>query len=211
MIKVIFFDFDGVILDSMEVREYGFRTIFKDFTSEQVEALIQYHLANGGLSRYVKIRYFFEEVLGKSITKDQVQEWADKYSEIMRKALPDPKNLIEETVNFIKKEYKNYPLHIVSGSDGKELNFLCERLGVAPYFLTIDGSPTPKTELVENILNQYKYKPEECILIGDSINDYDSAVANGVTFYGYNNTTLREKSIVYLDQFDDFYNRQVTK
>ena len=29
MIKTIFWDFDGVILDSMPIRDYGFRKIWK--------------------------------------------------------------------------------------------------------------------------------------------------------------------------------------
>ena len=31
MIKTIFWDFDGVILDSMPIRDYGFAKIFEDF------------------------------------------------------------------------------------------------------------------------------------------------------------------------------------
>ena len=34
MIKNILFDFDGVILDSMPVRDFGFREIFKEFDKE---------------------------------------------------------------------------------------------------------------------------------------------------------------------------------
>ncbi|MCT7599787.1 hypothetical protein [Aliarcobacter butzleri] len=34
MIKTIFWDFDGVILHSMPIRDYGFREIFKEFDKE---------------------------------------------------------------------------------------------------------------------------------------------------------------------------------
>jgi beta-phosphoglucomutase-like phosphatase (HAD superfamily) len=51
--KTFLWDFDGVILDSMRVRYFGFREIFKDFTKEQVYKHIEYHRTNGGLSRYV--------------------------------------------------------------------------------------------------------------------------------------------------------------
>ena len=59
MIKNIFWDFDGVIIDSMPIREFGFRRIFKDFNKEKVELLTDFHRENGGLSRFFKIRYFF--------------------------------------------------------------------------------------------------------------------------------------------------------
>jgi beta-phosphoglucomutase-like phosphatase (HAD superfamily) len=40
MIKIIFWDFDGVILNSNEVRDNGFETVLKDFPTEQVEQLL---------------------------------------------------------------------------------------------------------------------------------------------------------------------------
>ena len=42
-IKTIFWDFDGVILNSMEVRDFGFREIFKNFETTLVNKLIIFH------------------------------------------------------------------------------------------------------------------------------------------------------------------------
>lgn len=204
MIKTIFWDFDGVILDSMPIRDYGFAKIFEEFDKELVDKLLEYHTLNGGLSRYVKIRYFYNTLLGLEISDEKVQELADKFSTIMKSELTNKKYLISETVEFIEKNYKNYNFHIVSGSDGKELNYLCNELGLSNYFKTIEGSPTPKNDLVKNILEIYSYNPKEAILIGDSINDYEAASINGVEFYGFNNKTLKGKD-KYIDQFETFY------
>ena len=46
--KVIFWDFDGVILDSMVVRDAGFREIFKRYDTNKVNKLISYHRENCG-------------------------------------------------------------------------------------------------------------------------------------------------------------------
>ncbi len=190
MIKTIFWDFDGVILDSMPIRDYGFAKIFEEFDKELIDKLLEYHTLNGGLSRYVKIRYFYNTLLGVEINDEKVQELADKFSIIMKSELTNKKYLIRETVEFIEKNYKNYNFHIVSGSDGKELNYLCNELGLSKYFKTIEGSPTPKDDLVKNILEKHNYNSKECILIGDSINDYEAANVNGIKFYGYNNREL---------------------
>ncbi len=203
MTKTIFWDFDGVILDSMPIRDYGFREIFKDFDKELVDKLLEYHTLNGGLSRYVKIRYFYNTLLGLEISDEKVQELADKFSIIMKTELTNKKYLIKETVDFIEKNYQNYNFHIVSGSDGKELNYLCKELDLTKYFKTIEGSPTPKNDLVKKILEKYKYDPKECILIGDSINDYEAANVNGIKFYGYNNEKLK-KLDGYIKNFGDF-------
>ena len=66
LIKTIFWDFDGVILDSMPIRDFGFAKIFEEFDKELVDKLLEYHTLNGGLSRYVKIRYFYNTLLGCS-------------------------------------------------------------------------------------------------------------------------------------------------
>jgi HAD superfamily hydrolase (TIGR01549 family) len=202
MIKQILFDFDGVIIDSMDVRDFGFRYIFRNYPEKLVEELIQYHRYNAGLSRYVKIRYFYEKLLGTSIDDDKINLLAEEFSKIMKDKLTDESILINETVEFIQSIYKTIPLHIVSGSDEIELNFLCNALGLKEYFVTIEGSPTPKNDLVSKIMKTYDYEPKETLLIGDSINDYEAAKKNHLYFVGFNNINLKKVSDVYADIID---------
>lgn len=190
MIKTVLWDFDGVILDSMEVRDWGFEEIFKDFNKDLTMQLLAYHRNNGGLSRYVKIRYFFEEILNQPITEEEVLEYARKFSLLMRVKLTNPKNLVLDAVDYIKKNHQNYNFHIVSGSDQEELRFLNRELGMDKYFISIHGSPTPKKQLVVNLLGKHNYQIENTCLIGDSINDYEAARYNNIAFYGYNNFEL---------------------
>jgi len=110
-------------------------------------------------------------------------------------------NVDEETVKFIKDNHKKYNLHVVSGSDGEELRYLCKALKIDDCFLSINGSPTHKNELVKNVLAANQYSANETILIGDSVNDYDAAEANGLNFYGYNNPALIDKSKKYLENY----------
>ena len=203
MIKQILFDFDGVIIDSMHVRDEGFRTIVEGHDEALIDKFIAYHRYNAGLSRYVKIRYFYETLLGKTISDNEVNVLANKFSQIMKKRLVSSDILISETIDFIKNIHEHIPLHIVSGSDEQELNFLCKKLNIDNYFVTIKGSPTPKNELVKNIMNTYNYNPKETLLIGDSINDYDAAKINGLYFVGFNNENLSSVSDLYVDVIDN--------
>ena len=202
MIKNILWDFDGVIIDSMTIREYGFREIFKNFDKQSVDKLIQYHNNNGGLSRFHKMEYFFSNILKQNITQNEILQYADKFTTIMRQELINPKHLIIETVKFIKNNYKNYNFHIVSGSENNELNYLCKKLNLSQYFISIHGSPTLKNNLVLDLITNCKYNLNETILIGDSINDYEAAIANKIEFYGYNNKDLKNKAKIYIDNFD---------
>ena len=201
MVKNILWDFDGVILDSMPIRDWGFREIFKNFDKKDVDALLVYHNLNSGLSRYVKIRYFYEKILGKEISDDKVLEYAGNFSTLMKQELTNMANLIQDSVSFIKDNFKKYKFHLVSGSDQTELRFLCEKLGISQYFLSIHGSPIPKKELVSNLLKQENYQITETCLIGDSINDKEAAEHNDITFIGYNNLALNNN--LYISSFKE--------
>ncbi|MEM9363419.1 MAG: HAD hydrolase-like protein [Bacteroidota bacterium] len=205
MIKTILWDFDGVILNSMPIRDLGFEEIFKDYDRENVEKLLDFHRQNGGLSRYVKIKFFFQEVLDREISEEGIVKIASEFSRIMRKELVNQKYLIEETVGFIKDNSNNFNFHIVSGSDEHELKFLCQKLGLESYFISVHGSPTPKVTLVANLLDRYSYSNFETCLIGDSINDFEASKENMISFYGYNNRKLLSlPETHYIENFKEF-------
>ena len=201
--KIIFWDFDGVILNSNEVRDSGFEIVLKDFPKNQVELLLNYHRQNGGLSRYVKFRHFFEVIRGEKVSKDKIRTYAQLFSDIMLNQLKNKDLLIKDSLKFIKENKDKYIMHIVSGSDGDELNVLCQALDIDDFFKTINGSPTLKNDLVKNILNEYAYNPKQCILIGDSVNDYDAAINNNIKFLGYNYNNSDE-TIIKLDSFENY-------
>jgi len=202
--KNIIFDFDGVIIDSMHIRSFGFNEIFKEYDQSSVKSLLKYHNDNGGLSRFVKIKYFFNTLLNQEISEQEISIYADKYSKIMRKSLISKDIIIDETLNFIKSNDSTYNMHIASGSEDKELNYLNQTLSLDSYFLSINGSPTPKKVIVKSILKENFYKKNETILIGDSINDYDAAKANDIAFIGYNNQNLKDISEYYIDNYEKF-------
>lgn len=191
MIKTIFWDFDGVILDSMKIKGDGFVELFKNFSSKDVRILENYHYMNGGVSRFDKIEYFYNHVLKKDISKKEILKLADKFSNIIKVNLFDSKNLIDDSMSFIKDNFNNYNFHIISGAENKELNKLCQKLQIESYFQSITGSPAKKEVLVKLTVEKFNYKKNEILLIGDSVNDYEAAKKNNVKFRGYNNTYLK--------------------
>ena len=199
--KVILWDFDGVIMDSMPIRDKGFEEVLKHYPQRQVEELLNFHRQNGGLSRYVKFRYFFEKIRNEAITDEQVNELAKHFSDIMLSLLKDEKLLIRDSVLFIKSVKPDIDMHIVSGSDGNELKQICASLGLNNYFKSIHGSPTPKKKLVKDILAENNYDKASVVLIGDSINDLDACNNNGIDFFGYNNENLKLLSDNYITAF----------
>lgn len=204
MYKVILWDFDGVLMDSNSTRDLGFKEVLKDYPEHQVGALIEYHQKNGGLSRYVKFRYFFEEIRKEKINEKEVQQWANKFSVIMRSLLVNPELLIPDSNDFVKHNFEKVSMHIVSGSDQAELRHICEICEIDQYFKSIHGSPTPKKELVRQVIERNGYEKHHCVLIGDSINDYEAAMVNSIDFIGYNNPDLISLGQKYLKTFKDY-------
>jgi HAD superfamily hydrolase (TIGR01549 family) len=204
MVTTIIFDFDGVILDSMPIRKLGFIEALRDFPQEKVAELLEYHERNGGLSRYHKFEYFYREILQQPFEQSDILQLADAFSSIMKARLTDPSNLIQETLDFIRKNRNRYRFFIASGSDEKELRFLCDALGISQYFESIHGSPTPKIKLVENILRDFNLNSEETILIGDAHNDFEAAMHNNIDFFGFNNRELEELGRCYIYSFESF-------
>ena len=195
------FDFDGVIIESAPIRIDGFRIIFAQEPPELVEKLIDYHIANGGISRYAKIRWFYETLKGESCPEETVRCLAAQFRRIMLERMIDPALLIPEALEFIRANHGHLPMHIVSSSDGEELRIICARLGIAHLFESILGSPTPKIELVRDLMKDHGYDPAHTLFIGDAINDHEAAKANGLVFCGIGNDALRTVSDFYIDDF----------
>ena len=119
----------------------------------------------------------------------------------MRNELHKKKYLISDTLAFIQEQYRSFDMHIVSGSEHEELNYLCKALEIDKFFLSISGSPLMKYEIMSSLIKKNSYSKDEIIMIGDSINDYDSSVLNGIKFYGFNNKHIKSVSDVYITSF----------
>jgi len=202
--KVIFWDFDGVLMDSNKVRDFGFEVVLSSFPKNEVDRLLEFHRANGGLSRYVKFRYFFEVIRKETITSSEVQMWADRFSEIMKQRLVDYNLIIKDSFDFVQKSKGKYVMHITSGSDEIELRYLCKALNLDHHFTSINGSPRSKGEIIKNLIEINAYDKDACVLIGDSFNDFDAAKANGIEFYGYNSLDLKSVIANYIENFENF-------
>ena len=191
-IKTIFWDFDGVILASHPIREMGFKVALQKYPEKEVEALLAYHRENGGWSRYVKFEYFFEQIRKEPYSEEDILHLASAYSNAVKSLLINKDLLIEESISFILNKGKKYRMYIASGSDGKELNEVCQGLGISAYFHSIHGSPEKKSAILNRILKEHQHDPSSCLMIGDAKNDYDAAKENNIPFLGYNNSEIEQ-------------------
>jgi phosphoglycolate phosphatase-like HAD superfamily hydrolase len=189
--ECVFWDFDGVLMDSNNVRTCAFRHSLENYPRSEVQELIIFHELNGGLSRYVKFDHFFNNILKVKPSKETLDECLRKFNDYCVSHLNDKKLLISETKEMVfRLSSLNIDQHITSGSDEEELNKLCNNLDIAKYFRTIKGSPVPKTENIKSVLMELGYDLKKCVMIGDSINDRDAAASNGISFIPFGNNDL---------------------
>ena len=82
-IKNIIFDFDGVLVESNEIRFKGFELLLGEFPKDKLSSFMEYVRSNGGISRYEKIRYFYRDVLKEPADEQMIYDLADQYSKLV--------------------------------------------------------------------------------------------------------------------------------
>ena len=203
-IDTLIFDFDGVIVDSAEIRREGFRHIFKEEPQELVAELMVYHDVTGGISRYAKIRYFFEQLKGENVSDEKVLAYAYSFRDFMLESMRDKRIINLDALAFLHKNYGKRPMYLVSGSDQLELRVLCKALELEDFFIEILGSPVAKGKNLANLFSEYQFDLNTAIYIGDSIEDFRAASSMNLRFLGYNNDELRGRGEAYIESLSEW-------
>lgn len=197
--KYILWDFDGVIIDSNLIRTNGFKYIFREFKSHQINQIIDYHLENGGLSRYNKINYFFKSILNSEIDEFSFKNYLNEFSEYVINEILNNNVLIMDTIDYVRNNSKKNI--IISASDQDELRYLCNKLNINSLFEGIYGSPTKKEDNIMKVIKDFEMPNGDIIYIGDSINDYNASVKNKIPFLGFNNNSFEKMDINVINKF----------
>ena len=166
----LFFDCDGVILNSNKIKTDAFYKLALNFGELQAQKLVNHHLENGGISRYEKIKFFQKNIL-KNTNIRLYQELVVNYGKILKEKLI--KAEISKGVFKIKQFFPNSKITVVSGSDQNELRWLFKEKRIDHLFNNgIFGSPKNKIEILEEIFSGFKGE-EKSIFIGDSKYDFE--------------------------------------
>ena len=178
--KTIIFDFDGVLINSNQIKSNCFRDVSIKYGDNFSEKLVLYHQENGGISRHIKFKYFFNEILKLSNHQKEYDEILNDYSKCVTNKIIEAEKF--EDYNLITKLYEHDNFHIVSGSDQKELIEITKLIGVYKYFQNnIYGSPKNKDQIFKENIKSKKIK-YPAIYFGDSKYDYISSSNNNIDF-----------------------------
>ena len=181
MIKALLFDFDGVILESASLKTIAYRKLMEEQYPDGVESFMKYHAANEGISRHVKIQYFFEKILGIEVSNKRRKELADRFSQIVFDEILQI-SFVEGMPGFLEDNYKKLPLFIVTGTPDEEINIIIKKRKIDIYFEGVYGTPGDKKDIILDILNRYKWNSKEVIFFGDAQTDLRAAEETGAVF-----------------------------
>lgn len=199
----LIFDFDGVLADTNEIRIQGFQMIFQNYPADEVAQMLAFARRNGGVSRYDKIRHFFNHIRGEDIDEDQVNRWAQEYSLAVKQAVIDAEP-VAGSLAFLERYHRRFPFGLISASDQAELRDVCRQRRIDRYFVEILGSPAEKIENIQRLLNGQGWKADQCLFIGDTQNDLSAARRAGVDFLGRHSGMVDWTTFPGVEAFTDF-------
>lgn len=184
MIKIIILDFDGIVVESVDIKTGAFRELFHEY--ENVDDIVQYHLQNNAISRFIKFKYIYGNFLGKEYTEETEREIGKKFSEIVfQKVVECP--FVVGAEEFLKTFSNTYPIYLLSATPQVELERIVAKRDIQSYFKSVWGTPGTKVDLIKKALVSENAKPVETIYVGDMVEDYRIAKNVGVQFVGRRN------------------------
>ena len=181
MLKGIIFDFDGVIAESVHIKSSAFSDLYKPYGTEIVKRVVKHHEANGGMSRFKKIRYYHETFLDTNLSDQEISRIANQFSKYVVDRVVRSQ-YVPNALEFIKHSYGNYKLFISTGTPTTEMKDILKLKKIIRHFTGVYGSPALKNEHVSVICAQYNLKSDELLFFGDSMTDLEAATEHGIKF-----------------------------
>ena len=182
-IKAIVFDFDGVLAESVSAKGDAFYALYEHEGKAIQDQVLSYHLAHGGVSRFDKIRYFEETLLGCSINDETVNIIADRFGALVEEKVVQSE-WVKGAKDYLEHIHTRCTLYVASATPQQELERIIEKRGMTSYFRAIYGSPIKKADHIRSLMTKDNLIPQDIVMIGDTMSDYNAAHDTGIHFLG---------------------------
>jgi len=203
-IKNIFFDFDGVLAESVSAKTNAFAEMYLLHGPEIVAKVVDYHINHGGVSRFEKFKYWEKEFFGRDLDDAQLEQIANRFSELVLQKVINAR-AVPESLWFLKKYAKTLRFWIITGTPTIEIEKIVEARKINHFFEGVHGSPENKRYWSEYLLDKYDLKRTETLFLGDATTDMDAAQFSKLQFGLRNNEENKELFTDYKGlQFEDF-------
>lgn len=180
--SVIIFDCDGVLFESNRLKTKAFGMVLQGagFTDDVVHEFVTYHQMNGGISRYVKFRRLYTDIIHQPLPVNGIDDLLSKFSAACIE-LYSSADFTPGCVEVLKALSSDYVLYVASGGDQNELRSVFRQRKIDGFFESILGSPMTKSDCVKTIMDNVD-AGAKCIMVGDSASDWRAANEHGIDF-----------------------------
>ena len=179
----VFFDFDGVLAESSDIKTVAFVEMYKEYGPEVVDKVVAHHLEHGGISRRQKIRYCHRTFLGIEVTSDEMAVLGRRFSILVEDAVVAA-DWVAGARTFLDAHCGRLPMFVISGTPQEELRRITARRGMDGYFVSVRGSPPVKEPIILELLAEHGLDRDRVLFVGDTMTDYRAAKATGLPFLG---------------------------
>ena len=178
--RIIFWDFDGVIKDSVMIKSLGYERLFAPYGTDIVEKVRQHHNVHGGISRYEKIPLYLGWA-GEPTTIDRVQTFCERFSDLVLQAVIEAP-WVPGVCEYLQAHHTNQSFVLITATPQEEIEQILHALKITHCFCEVHGAPTAKTAVVSDVLERLHCLPEQALVVGDSDTDLSAAEENNVVF-----------------------------
>lgn len=181
MIKVIIFDFDGVLVESVDIKTKAFAKLFEGEGRAAVDQVVDYHVRNTGVSRFEKIKYIYKNILKRKLTEEVFQELCATFARlVVDEVVRAP--YVKGAKEFLDDASGHYGCFISSATPQREIEEIVKARKMGRSFKAIYGAPQKKSDIVEKIIRENSISGNEAVYVGDAMSDYTAASTHGVHF-----------------------------
>lgn len=176
------FDCDGVVLNSNHLKIQAYFDVAIQFGANQTQAkaLVDHHVALGGISRYPKFEYFLREIMGQQVNIDAMKQLLNFFTAEVARLLSTCE--VSPYLNALKQATKGSKWMILSGGDQAEIREIFRLRQLDTFFEGgIFGSPDNK-DLVLAREKETGNIQFPALFIGDSRYDFKASTNASLDF-----------------------------
>ena len=184
-ISTVIFDCDGVMFDSLQANIHYYNSVLAHFelppmTEDQVN-FIHMHTAEESVERLFRKTPFVDQA--------QAYRAQMKYTPFIKDMVMEPG--LKELLKMLRPKYGL----AVATNRSDTIGDVLESNGLTEFFDIVVSSldvlrPKPDPESIYKILDFLQVTPEQCLYVGDSLVDWQTAKAAEVSFVAYQNEDL---------------------